>query len=191
MYSPPMMFWSIPFHLFLSSTNWSTAFWPVPVIHWYVETTILLILYSLCKPAIATSIWIVEQLGLAMIISSSPITSPLISGITSFLVGSILQHAELSTTLQPAWANIGAYFWDASLPAEKIARDGFISIASSGVTTSYSLPLNITFFPFDLADATGIRLSIGKFLSSSTFNILEPTSPVAPTTARFIFHFIF
>ena len=77
-----------------------------------------------------TSICMVEQFGLAMILSSLVNVWALISGITSFLVGSILHAEELSTTVVPAAANLGAHSNEVSPPAEKIASCGFMLIAS-------------------------------------------------------------
>ena len=122
--------------------------------------------------------------------SPSSITSPLISGITSFLVGSILQHAELSITYVPTSANFGAHSFETPLPAENSAIAGLISIACCGVHTVYSFPLNSTLLPDDLSDATGISSVTGKFLSCNTLNIFLPTRPVAPTTATFIISYM-
>jgi hypothetical protein len=51
--------------------------------------------------------------------------------------------------------------------------------------------LNIISLPADRADATGINSVTGKFRSANTCNIFVPTSPVAPTTATFIFLFFY
>jgi hypothetical protein len=59
------------------------------------------------------------------------------------------------------------------------------------VTTLYGFPLNIISLPAERADATGINSVTGKFLSANTCNIFVPTSPVAPTTATFIFLFFY
>src|SRR3982750_3134083 len=112
------------------------------------------ILYFLCRGFSATTIWIVEQLGLAMILSAAVNTSALISGTTSGLVGSILQAEELSITVIPAAANFGAHSSEVLPPAEKIATSGLAAIASVMLTTLYFLPLNSTSFPTDLSDAT-------------------------------------
>src|SRR5213075_2316542 len=133
----------------------------------------------------------VEQLGLAMILSSLVSTSALISGTTNFLVGSILHAEELSTTVIPASANFGAHSNDVLPPAEKMATAGFAAIASVILTTLYFLPLNTTSFPTDLSEATGINSVTGKFLSANTCNIFVPTKPVAPTTATFMFRIEF
>ena len=113
-------------------------------------------------------------------------TSPLISGTTSFLVGSMRQCDELSTTRHPTSANFGASSAEVLPPAEKSARSGRAAIASSALTTVHSLPWNVIFLPTDLAEATGRSSVTGKFFSARTSSILVPTNPVAPTTATFI-----
>src|SRR6185436_18980740 len=50
---------------------------------------------------------------------------------------------------------------------------------------------NSTSLPTDLSEATGINSVTGKFLSAKTRSILDPTNPVAPTTATFIFFLFF
>ena len=65
-------------------------------------------LYFLCNGAKANTIWMVEQFGLAIILSSFVNSLALISGTTNFLVESILQADELSITVVPAAANLGA-----------------------------------------------------------------------------------
>ena len=92
---------------------------PVPVNDWYVETTMRLIPYLVCNGANAITICMVEQLGLAIILSSGPSCAALISGTTSFLSASILQAEELSTTVQPTAANFGAHSSETEPPAER------------------------------------------------------------------------
>src|SRR5690606_17255278 len=128
----------------------------------------------------------VEQLGLAMILSFCVKFSALISGTTSFLVGSIRQADELSTTVVPASANFGAHSKEVSPPAENKATWGFISTAVCKLTTLYFLSLKVISFPTDFSDATGINSVTGKLRSAKTFSITSPTIPVAPTTATFI-----
>src|SRR3954465_4584699 len=113
----------------------------------------------------------VEQLGLAMILSEVVSASALISGPTSFFVGSILHAEELSMTVMPASANFGAHSSDVLPPAEKIATAGLAAMASCILTTLYFFPLNSTSLPTDLSDATGISSSTGNFLSARTCNI--------------------
>src|ERR1700722_117461 len=148
-------------------------------------------LYFLCRGFSATTIWIVEQLGFAMILSSAVSTSALSSGTTSLLAGSMRQAEELSTTVIPADANLGAHSSEVLPPAEKRASAGFAAMASVALTMAYFFPLNSTCLPIDLSDATGRSSVTGKFLSANTCNILVPTSPVAPTTATFISCFYF
>src|SRR5690606_2801168 len=128
----------------------------------------------------------VEQLGLAMILSSFVNTFALISGTTSFFVGSIRQADELSTTVVPTSANFGAHSNDVSPPAENKATSGFISTAACKFTTLYFLSLKVTSLPTDFSDATGINSVTGKLRSAKTFSITSPTIPVAPTTATLI-----
>ena len=98
-----------------------------------------------------------------------------------------MRHAEeLSTTVMPASANLGAHSKEVEPPAENSAKSGFISIAVCMVTTVYSFPLNSIFLPAERSEATGINSVTGKFLSVKTFNISPPTKPVEPTTATFI-----
>ena len=66
----------------------------------------------------------VEQFGFAIILSSLVNTSPLISGTTNFLVGSILQADELSITVVPTAANFGAHSNEVSPPAETMLHRG-------------------------------------------------------------------
>src|SRR5688500_2374276 len=129
----------------------------------------------------------VEQLGLAMIRSSIVNTWPFIYGTTSFLVGSILHAEELSITIVPASANLGAHSREVPPPAEKIATSGASLQTSSIPFILYSFPLKVIDWPTDLAEATRNNSLKGKLRSSSTFKISWPTKPVAPTTASFIF----
>ena len=62
-----------------------------------------------CRGLSATTIWIVEQFGLAMIPLWRAMAWALTSGTTSGTVGSIRQALELSTTTAPAFAAIGLH----------------------------------------------------------------------------------
>ena len=77
----------------------------------------------------------VEQLGFAMILSSAVKRLALISGTMSFLAGSILQAEELSITVVPASANLGAQAKEVSPPAENKATSGCMSTAVCKPTT--------------------------------------------------------
>jgi N-glycosylase/DNA lyase len=135
-----------------------------------------------------TTAWIVEQLGLAMIPLWFSKAVGLTSGTTKGTPGSILHALLLSTTMQPFEAAIGAKILLLDAPAENNAISNplskEVSVNSSTITV---LPLNCISLPFDLAEAKTAISSIGKSLSSSTFNMVLPTIPVAPTTANLIF----
>src|SRR5215217_4974148 len=103
----------------------------------------------------------VEQFGLAIILSSVVNASALISGTINFLVGSIRHAEELSITVIPAAANFGAHSSEVPPPAEKIAMDGLAEMASSILTTLNCLPLNSTSLPTERSDATGISSVTG------------------------------
>src|SRR5258705_7554632 len=92
-----------------SFISWLTAFTPVPVTLWYVDTTTRLMVYLWCSGFSATTIWMVEQLGLAMILSFTVRISALISGTISGFEGSMRHADELSMTVIPASANLGAH----------------------------------------------------------------------------------
>ena len=81
----------------------------------------------------------VEQLGLAIILSSLVKTFAFTSGTTNFFEGSMRHADELSITVIPASANFGARASDVPPPAENIATAGFAAIASSADTTLYFL----------------------------------------------------
>ncbi|MCY1234629.1 hypothetical protein D9M72_472170 [compost metagenome] len=110
----------------------------------------------------------VEQFGLAIILSSLVSSEALISGTISFLSACILQADELSITVVPASANFGAQAREVSPPAENKAISGFIETAVSNPTTLYFFPLNSISLPTDFSEATGINSVIGKFLSAKT-----------------------
>ena len=128
----------------------------------------------------------VEQFGLAMILSSLVKREALISGTTNFFVGSILHAEELSITVVPAAANFGAQSKEVCPPAENKAMSAFISTAVCMPTTLYFFPPYSISLPIDFSEATGINSVTGKFLSAKTLSITSPTIPVAPTTATFI-----
>ena len=99
----------------------------------------------------------VEQFGLAMILSSFVNKCAFTSGTISFLVSSIRQAEELSITVVSALANLGAHSKEVVPPAENKATSGFIANASSKPTTVYSFPSKGTFFP-------NLKLSNKKYI---------------------------
>ena len=110
----------------------------------------------------------VEQFGLAIILSEEFNCPALISGIINFLEGSILQAEELSITTVPASANLGAHSKDVDPPAENKAMSGRKETAVFSPTTWRELLPNTIFFPTDLSEATRINSVNGKFLSDRT-----------------------
>ena len=124
-----------------------------------------------------------------MILSAFVSVCAFISGTINGILGSILQADELSTTVQPTSANLGAHSLDTDPPAENIAILGFIVTAVSISVMVYCFPLKVMDLPTDLEEATGINSVIGRLAFSKTLNISVPTSPVAPTTAIFIMSF--
>ena len=78
----------------------------------------------------------VEQLGLAMILSEAVNLFAFISGMINFLEESIRQAEELSITTAPESANFGAHTNDVDQPAENKAISGLIETAVSKLTTS-------------------------------------------------------
>src|SRR5688500_7339354 len=134
----------------------------------------------------ATTIWIVLQLGLAIILSFSVSTPPFTSGTIKGILSVMRQADELSMTVQPTAANFGAHSLETAAPAENKAISGFALTASSMEITEYSEPSKVTFRPTEFSEATGNNSVTGNFLSSSTFSMIWPTRPVEPTTATFI-----
>src|ERR1044072_5047028 len=110
----------------------------------------------------------VEQLGLAMILSASLNTCAFTSGTTNFLVGSMRQADELSITVMPASANLGAHSSEVLPPAENKATAGFAAIASVMLTTLNFFPLNSTSLPTDFSEATGRDRKSTRLNSSHT-----------------------
>ena len=149
-------------------------------------TTTLLILYLSCNGFKTTTICIVLQFGLAIILSVLVSKVALTSGTINFFVASIRHALLLSITVMPADANFGAHSKLVPPPALKIAIAGLASIASCILTILYLFPLNSICLPIDFSDATAINSVTGKLRSAKTCNIFVPTKPVAPTTATFM-----
>ena len=82
----------------------------------------------------------VEQFGLAIILSSWVSSLALISGTINLWSGLIRQADELSITVQPTSANYGAHSVDVPPPAENKAMCGFLAAASSMLTTFTGKP---------------------------------------------------
>src|SRR3954452_334574 len=82
-------------------------FWPAPETDWYVLTTTRRTRKASWSGFRATTIWIVEQFGLAMMPLCRATSCGLTSGTTRGTSGSIRKALELSTTTAPARAAIG------------------------------------------------------------------------------------
>ncbi len=113
----------------------------------------------------------VEQFGLAIILDEELSTEALTSGTTSGISLCIRQHEELSITVVPSSANLGAHSPETAEPAEKSAKEGFCLTASSNELTFKASFLNFKVLPTDFSDATGINSVTGKFLCSKTLSI--------------------
>src|SRR5512139_3868777 len=101
----------------------------------------------------AISICMVEQLGLAMILSFCVITRAFISGTIRGISFSIRHADELSMTTVPTWAKTGAHSLDTAAPAEKRAISGAASTASITLTTFTGFPLKVISLPVDRSEA--------------------------------------
>src|SRR5690606_27300339 len=110
----------------------------------------------------------VEQFGLAMILSALVNKLALISGTINFLSRSIRQADELSMTVVPISANFGAHSNETLPPAEKMAMVGFALTASAKPIILCFFPLYEISFPIDFSDATKSSSSIGKLRSFNT-----------------------
>src|SRR4051794_14161026 len=125
----------------------------------------------------------VEQLGLATIPLCFSSASGLTSATTSGTVSSIRQRDELSTTTAPASAKRGAHSPLVEPPAEKSAMSKpWIVLSLSALQESTLSPQSIS-RPTERSEANATTSSAGKPRSRITPSIVEPTAPVAPTTA--------
>src|SRR5215212_333790 len=131
----------------------------------------------------ATTVCIVVQFGLATMplcpSSASGFTSDTTSGTSS-----CMRHwDELSTTTAPASAKRGAHSALTPEPAEKRAMSKpWIDCSLSAWTVSFVAPQS-TLRPAERSEAKGTTSSAGNERSRSTPSIVDPTAPVAPTTA--------
>src|SRR5829696_1180410 len=131
----------------------------------------------------ATTVCMVVQFGLATMplwpSSASGFTSDTTSGTSS-----CMRHwEELSTTTAPASAKRGAHSALTPEPAEKSAMSKrWIEWSLSGWTVSFRSPERIL-RPAERSEANGTTSSAGNERSRNTSSIVDPTAPVAPTTA--------
>ena len=137
-----------------------------------------------CSGLSATTIWMVEQLGLAMMpLGRFAAASMFTSGTTSGTSGSIRHALELSITTAPRAAAAGASSREAEAPALKSAISTPSKAAGSASLTSIEPPRKGSFCPTDRAEASATTRVDGNSLASSVRSISRPTTPVAPTTA--------
>ncbi|KAF5042894.1 hypothetical protein DSECCO2_507970 [anaerobic digester metagenome] len=129
------------------------AFWPVPDTAWYVDTTTRLMRAASCRGFSTTTIWMVEQLGLAMMPLCQDRSSGFTSGTTRGTAGSMRQALELSTTTQPDLAAHGANFSEVEPPAEKRARSTPLKESSVSSCTVSFLEPNSTVVPAERDEA--------------------------------------
>src|SRR2546425_10096575 len=117
---------------------------------------------SLWIGMMATTMMMVEQLGLAMIPRCFRIISELTSGPTNGTSGSIGNAEELSTTTAPSFAATGAISLEMLAPAEKSAKSIPRKELFVKARTSMGCPWKDTVFPADLSEASGTTSETGK-----------------------------
>src|SRR5438874_2148678 len=97
-----------------------------------------------------------------------------------------MRHAEeLSTTMAPAFTAMGEYSL-LTEPGVLLSTICMPANASGRISsTVYDFPANSTVLPALFSEARNLIDLTGKLRSASTFRIISPTAPVAPTTATF------
>src|SRR5918995_5473822 len=131
----------------------------------------------------ATTVCMVVQFGLATIPLWSCSASGLTSETTSGTSSSMRHCDELSTTTAPASAKRGAHSALTPEPAENSAiSKPWIDSSFSDCTVSLASPQSML-RPAERSEANGTTSSAGNERSRSTSSIVDPTAPVAPTTA--------
>src|SRR3954471_3863923 len=134
----------------------------------------------------ATTICMVVQLGFATMPLWASSASGFTSDTTSGTSSCIRHWEELSTTTAPVSAKRGAHSSLTADPAENSPMSNpWIVSSSSGTTVSDVSPHGIE-RPAERSDANGTTSSAGKARSLRTSSMVEPTAPVAPTTATLI-----
>src|SRR3990167_1604485 len=134
---------------------------------------------------------IVVQLGFAMIFLGHFFnTSGFTSGTTSGTSGSWRNAVDLSITIHPAFAAIGAYCNETSVPAAKKAKSVVEKSNVLSASTNKGLSRNKTVLPMDFSLASGNNFSTGKSRSANNSNSVSPTMPVTPIIAMLYFFII-
>src|SRR5947209_7080047 len=137
-----------------------------------------------CSGLRATTIWMVEQFGLATIpFGMRRSASAFTSGTTSGTSGSMRQALELSMTTAPALAAIGLY--SRLMEAGVLDRTISTPANASGRIGSmlYDLPWKSIALPALRSEARNLIARTANWCSTRTCRIIAPTAPVAPTTA--------
>ena len=137
----------------------------------------------------ATTIWIVVQLGLAIIPRGRSLESTAFtSGTTKGTSVSIRKALELSIITAPYLVMVSANSLEVPAPAEvKAISTPLKSSLCCKSLTSICLPRKVYLVPALRLEPNNTNSSNGKFLSSSTRRNSCPTAPLAPTIATFIF----
>ena len=123
------------------------------------------------------TIWMVEQLGLAMMLRSRKPASAsrLTSGTTSGTSSSMRNCEVLSITTQPASAARGAWILETAAPGENRPRSKpSKSKSSSGRTVRISSSPKLTSLPAEARDASATTSSTGNLRSARMLSISPP-----------------
>jgi hypothetical protein len=129
----------------------------------------------------------VVQFGFAMMRLVAWWTSaPFTSATTSGTSGSIRHAEELSITVTPAAANVGASALELAPPAENSATSRPVGSASAASSTTTSAPCHGSVLPAERAEAKNLISSTGNERCARIRRIMVPTWPVAPTTPTFM-----
>ena len=123
----------------------------------------------------------VEQFGFAIMPRCVSRMSPLISGMTNGMSGSIRKAELLSMTTQPCLLATSANWRELGEPALKIAMSKPLKASGVVSMTVSRLPHACISRPADLDDARRRASATGNSLCSSRRIISWPTAPVAPT----------
>ena len=110
------------------------------------------------------------------------IASGLTSLTTSGTSGSIRHADELSITITPAAANLGASSRDEVAPDENKAMSRPLGSAVAASSTVICVPFQSRVVPAERAEAKKRICETGKLRSARIWRMTPPTWPVAPTT---------
>jgi hypothetical protein len=114
-----------------------------------------------CNGLSTTTIWMVEQLGLAMMPLWVLMAWAFTSGTTSGTSGSMRHALELSTTTQPSFAAKGENFLLVPPPALIRQMSSPLNESSRSTSTGTSSPLNVIVVPALRSEASSLRDLMG------------------------------